>query len=125
GKGKYETQWNNLHRPNSIYMRPGRCHICYVGEGGPTMSVNAKSPGLGPRVSILDMKGKLIARIGDHKGAGMKPGQFMSPHGLTVDAEASMKGSGGAAPRLSKNDPSGALPKELSTLRKLKKIPAA
>jgi len=124
GKGKYETQWNNLHRPNSIYMRPGRCHICYVGEGGPTMSVNAKSPGLGPRVSILDMQGKLIARIGDHMGFGMKPGQFMSPHGLTVDSEGSIYVSEVGATRLAKNDPGGTLPKELSTLRKLRKIAA-
>ena len=34
GNGKYETQWNNLHRPCGIFMPSGKCPICYVGELG-------------------------------------------------------------------------------------------
>ena len=86
GKGKYETQWNNLHRPSGLYMPPGKCKVCYIGECGPTMSVNRKSPNLGPRVSIVDNKGNLLARIGDIKGAGPNPGQFVSPHGMAVES---------------------------------------
>ncbi len=124
GKGQYETQWNNLHRPNSIYMRPGKCHICYIGEGGPTMSVNAKSPGLGPRVSVVDAQGKLLARLGDPKGFGLNPGQFMSPHGLSVDSQGSIYVSEVGATRLAKDRPDGSLPPGMSTLRKLRKIAA-
>jgi hypothetical protein len=84
--GKYETQWNNLHRPSAIYMTPGqRCPVCYIGECGPVMGVNRKAPNLGPRLSIVDHEGKLLARIGDIH-AGNNPGQFISPHGLAVDS---------------------------------------
>ena len=34
GNGKYETQWNNLHRPCGLFMPPGKCPICYIGELG-------------------------------------------------------------------------------------------
>src|SRR5437763_1006036 len=34
--GKYETQWNNLHRPCALYMdTTQKDPICYVGELGP------------------------------------------------------------------------------------------
>ena len=74
GNGRYETQWNNLHRPSGLYMPPGKCPICYIGECGPVMGVNRASPNLGPRVSIVDNKGKLLARFGDVTGAGNAPG---------------------------------------------------
>ena len=86
GNGKYETQWNNLHRPSGLYMPTGKCPICYIGECGPVMGVNRASPNLGPRVSIVDNKGKLLARFGDVAGAGNAPGQFISPHGMAVDS---------------------------------------
>jgi DNA-binding beta-propeller fold protein YncE len=122
GKGKYETQWNNLHRPNSIYMRPGKCHTCYIGEGGPAMSVNAKSPGLGPRITITDAKGKPITRIGDPSGSGLNPGQFMSPHGLTVDSKGSIYVGEVGATRWAGKFPGEPLPKTMTTLRKLRKL---
>ena len=28
GNGKYETQWNNLHRPCGLFMPPGKCPVC-------------------------------------------------------------------------------------------------
>jgi hypothetical protein len=34
GNGKYETQWNNLHRPCGLFMPPGKCPVCYIGELG-------------------------------------------------------------------------------------------
>jgi hypothetical protein len=27
GNGKYETQWNNLHRPCGLFMPPGKCPV--------------------------------------------------------------------------------------------------
>ena len=60
GNGKYEAQWNNLHRPCGLYMPHGRHPVCYIGELGPGMAVNRNSPNLGPRVSIVDNQGKLL-----------------------------------------------------------------
>ena len=85
GNGKYEAQWNNLHRPCGLYMPNTRQPVCYIGELGPVMGVNRNSPNLGPRVSIVDNQGKLLSRFGDPH-AGTAPTAFLGPHGLTVDS---------------------------------------
>jgi DNA-binding beta-propeller fold protein YncE len=86
GDGRFETQWHNLHRPSGMYMPPGRCPICYVGEIGPYYEFNRGAPNLGPRVSILSNDGDVLARITTEPAAGTGPGQFISPHGLAVDS---------------------------------------
>ncbi len=86
GNGKYETQWNNMHRASGLCMETGtRTPRFYVGEIGPDMAVNIDMPGCGPRVSIYTHKGELLARLG-HEHAGLATGQFVSPHGLAVDS---------------------------------------
>jgi outer membrane protein assembly factor BamB len=85
GNGKYETQWNNLHRPCGLYMDYARHPVCYIGELGPSMAVNRNSPNLGPRVSIVDHEGKLLSRFGDAH-AGLGPTAFLGPHGMCVDS---------------------------------------
>ncbi|MBV8739846.1 MAG: hypothetical protein JO007_21845 [Alphaproteobacteria bacterium] len=81
GNGKYETQWNNLHRPCGLYMEYTRRPVCYIGE----LSVNRLNANLGPRVSIVDNQGELLSRIGD-PFAGTAPTSFIGPHGLAVDS---------------------------------------
>lgn len=85
GHGRYETQWNNLHRPCGLAMTPGSRPICYIGELGPGMAVNIEVPNLGPRVTITDHTGKRLARFGGLK-AGFRPGEFHAPHGIAVDS---------------------------------------
>ena len=85
GNGKYQAQWNNLHRPCGLYMHNTKHPVCYIGELGPVMGVNRNSPNLGPRVSIVDHQGKLLSRFGDPH-AGTAPTAFLGPHGLTVDS---------------------------------------
>ena len=48
------------------------------------MSVNRYLPNIGPRISILDSKGRSLAKLGD--GFGFNPGQFIAPHGICVDS---------------------------------------
>jgi hypothetical protein len=86
GAGRFETQWHNLHRPSGMYMPPGKCPICYVGEIGPYYEFNRGAPNLGPRLSILANDGSLLARIQGSPSAGTGPGQFLSPHGISVDS---------------------------------------
>src|SRR6267378_2571428 len=81
GNGKYETQWNNLHRPCGLFVDYIRHPVCYIGE----LSVNRLNANLGPRVSIVDNKGKLLSRIGD-PFAGTAPTSFIGPHGLAADS---------------------------------------
>jgi DNA-binding beta-propeller fold protein YncE len=124
GNGKYETQRNNMHLPSGIFMPPGKCPICYIGECGPVLGVNRNQPGLGPRVSIVDNSGKLLARFGDVKGAGNAPGQFISPHGIAVDSHGDVyvgEVSATAWPQLKPDVP---VPQPLNSLRKMKKLPA-
>ena len=42
GKGRYQSQWNNMHRPCGLCMTRGRQPLAYIGESGPGMAVNAK-----------------------------------------------------------------------------------
>jgi DNA-binding beta-propeller fold protein YncE len=87
GNGRYETQWNNLHRPSAFHMTAGKCPICFVGEIGPYLGANRGFPNLGPRISILDRNGKLLSRLGlEDRAFGQEPGQFMSPHGIAPDS---------------------------------------
>lgn len=85
GEGKYETQWNFLHRPCGVCMSQGAEPFCYVGELGPSFPLTRDFPNLGPRVSITDIKGNVVARLGkNHAGEG--DGQFVAPHGMAVDS---------------------------------------
>ena len=85
GNGKFETQWQNLHRPCGLCMPYGRQPIFYVGEVGPAAAVSRDIPNLGPRVSIVDRQGKLLGRFGDTP-TGTELGKFLAPHGLAVDS---------------------------------------
>ncbi|MBI2871651.1 MAG: hypothetical protein HYY00_00490 [Chloroflexi bacterium] len=85
--GRYETQWNNLHRPCGLFIDKdrGSGQLCYIGEAGPGMAVNKNVPNLGARVSILTLQGLPLARLGDRL-PGEGPGQFIAPHGVAVDS---------------------------------------
>lgn len=85
GNGKYETQWNNMHRPSSLLMDSSPSPIFYIGELGPMLSSNIRIPNLGPRLSVVDCCGNVLCRIGD-RIAGVNPGQFIAPHGMAVDS---------------------------------------
>ena len=85
GDGKYECEWHNLHRPSALYIPPGRCPYCYIGECGPVMSINRRATNLGPRLSIVTKEGKVVARLGDRTPENF-PGPFTSPHGIAVNS---------------------------------------
>ena len=84
--GRYETQWNNMHRPCALFMDSRDNDLCYVGELGPDMPVNKIWPNIGPRITIVDKNGNKVARIDDDRGQGEGIGQFIAPHGLAVDS---------------------------------------
>ncbi len=84
GQGKFETHWHNMHRPCGLCMTRGKNAIAYIGEAGPSMSVNVNHPAIGPRVSLWTLDGQRIARVGDSTPAA--PSQFTSPHGIAVDS---------------------------------------
>lgn len=81
--GKFETQWVNMARPCGLYIDQ-TAEIAYVGELGVAISSNDQALGVGPRISIYDTKGNLLARLGN-KPEGEAPGQFIAPHGVCID----------------------------------------
>jgi DNA-binding beta-propeller fold protein YncE len=122
GNGKFETQWNNLHRPNGMCMALGPNPLVYIGEGGPQGEINRDWPNIGPRVSIHSHKGDVLARLGKMH-AGLEPGHFTSPHGIAVDSRGNIfvgELSGRIMARVAK----GPLPKRIRVLQKLEKVAA-
>jgi DNA-binding beta-propeller fold protein YncE len=83
--GRYQGQLNNLHRPCGLFADRRNGGRLYVGELPSHLAVNAAVPNIGARVSIVTLKGGLLARVGD-RFAGEKPGQFVAPHGVAVDS---------------------------------------
>ena len=87
GEGRYETQWNNLHRPCALCCCGGAKNPTFViGELGPGLTVNRKVPNLGPRLSIVNARGERIARLGGEAGPGVASGKFLAPHGIALDS---------------------------------------
>jgi hypothetical protein len=85
GSGRYEAQWNNLHRPCGLCMTRGKRPVCYVGELGPGMPVNRNAPNIGPRLSVLAHDGSLLGRVNKADlGPSMDP--FKAPHGVAIDS---------------------------------------
>ena len=122
GDGRYETQWNNLHRPCALFGCRGHRPHFLIGELGPGMPVNRHVPNLGPRLSILSREGKLIARLGGKDGPGLAPGQFLAPHGLAVDSRGDIYVGEVGYTNWPSSFPDRPIPEPLRTLQKLEKV---
>jgi DNA-binding beta-propeller fold protein YncE len=82
-RGTFITQWVNMHRPCGLHIEGDRA---YVGQLPTHLDVNADYPNIGACVSVHDLDGQRLARLGDVR-AGEAPGQFVAPHGLAVDSK--------------------------------------
>jgi len=85
GRGNYLEQWNNLHRPCGLHITGGPESLVLVGELPTSLEVNAKYPNIGARVSLFDLQGRRLARLGDIR-PGEAAHQFIAPHGLAMDS---------------------------------------
>jgi DNA-binding beta-propeller fold protein YncE len=88
-EGRYLGQWNNLHRPNGICRDAGRERYFFIPEAATGLTINAKVPNIGARVSGFAADGRLAARIGA-SFAGERPGEFIAPHGVAIDSQGSL-----------------------------------
>ena len=122
GNGKYETQWNNLHRPCALHCCGGKHPTFIVGELGPGLPVNLKVPNLGPRLSIVDAKGTRIARLGGEHGAGLETGKFLAPHGLALDSKGDIYVGEVGVTNWKTSFPNTPMPKEVRAARCLQKL---
>ena len=83
--GRYEAQWVNFARANCVCTSRTRERLAYVGELFSGVSTNVAGMRIGPRISVLDMDGKVLARLGDQTFGG-EPGRFYAPHAIAVDS---------------------------------------
>jgi len=116
-KGKFEAQWNNLHRPCALFITEEQ-HI-YIGELGAAQEVNRYLPNIGPRITVMNTKGKRLARIG-HLGSGLGVGQFVAPHGICLDSRRNIYVGEVAATAISHFEKP---PEGVRSLQKLVKVP--
>ena len=93
-----------------------------IGELGPGMPVNLKAPNLGPRLSIVDAQGKLIARLGGKDGPGLEPGKFLAPHGLALDSKGAIYVGEVSYTNWKTSFPDTPQPKTIRSLQKLERV---
>ncbi len=74
---------------------------------------------LGPRITILDLNGEVLQRLGD-KPMGDEPGRFYTPHGIATDSKGNLY-----VAEVSWTLPGMTMkpPRELRSMQKLVKIP--
>ena len=128
GNGRYETQWNNMHRPCALCCQretgAGGGLRFIIGELGPAWSVNRDHPNIGPRVTIVDAKGNTIMRLGDSDGPGpgLQAGRFIAPHGLAVDKRGNIYVGEVSYTEYPRLFPDETIPFRMRSLQKLEKI---
>ena len=123
GDGKYETQWNNLYRPCALCAcGGGKSPNFIIGELGPGMPVNLKSPNLGPRLTIVDAKGKRVGRLGGEDGPGIETGKFLAPHGIALDSRGDIYLGEVGVTNWKTSFPDTPMPPEVGVVRCLQKL---
>jgi hypothetical protein len=81
-EGNYLSQWNNLHRACGLYIDG---NLALIGQLPSHLDVNADFPNIGACVTIHDLAGNQLARLGGSR-PGEGPGEFTAPHGLVQDS---------------------------------------
>jgi DNA-binding beta-propeller fold protein YncE len=120
GNGKFQEEWHNLHRPCGLYMEGSKKPVFYVGELCPQIRTNHDYPNLGPRVSIIDHRGKLLSRLGNSFGLGLT--EFTGPHGLATDSKGDLYVGEVAIAQWNFFCAGKPMPENLRCLRKLVKV---
>jgi DNA-binding beta-propeller fold protein YncE len=83
--GKLEARWGDFSRTAAVHV--SKDGLVFIGEyyAGGTEAYKVTG-NLGPRVSIVDMKGKLLAHLGTDV-YGDEPGRFWAPHCIATDSK--------------------------------------
>jgi DNA-binding beta-propeller fold protein YncE len=118
GDGKMEAQWYGFHRPCALCMRCSGDAALYVGEVAPALPTNLQSAEKGPRITVLNLSGEPLARIGE-RGPGMGIDQFMAPHGMAVSSRGDIYVGEVSRAAWAQFYPGEHPPDELRSLRKL------
>lgn len=82
--GAFREQWVNLSRAAAVCVDAAG-ETVYVGEYFAGIASNEEGRNLGPRVTVLDASGTVLARVGDQP-PGDEAGRYWSPHAVAVDS---------------------------------------
>ncbi|HAL49593.1 MAG TPA: hypothetical protein DCP37_17730 [Dehalococcoidia bacterium] len=87
-EGVFETQWVNLSRSAAVAVSSNgqNQEVAYVGEYFGGIGSNDIGTDLGPRLTIHDKSGNVLARL-SHETFGEQAGRFWAPHGIAVDSK--------------------------------------
>jgi DNA-binding beta-propeller fold protein YncE len=121
--GRYQAQWNNLHRPCALCSSGGDSPLFFIGEMGPAVAVGQalSFPNLGSRIVVLDGEGNQLARLSGGP-AGIGPRRFVAAHGIAVDSYGDLYVSEVANTTWSAFFPDVARPRKIPTLHKLRRL---
>ncbi len=86
------------------------------------MPVYLRAPNLGPRLSIVDAKGKLIARLGGKEGPGLEVGKFPAPHGHALNSAGDIHVGEVSHTNCKTSFPDMPMPHPVRSLQKLERI---
>ena len=75
----------NFSRTGAVYVDKSAEQLVYIGEYFGGIGTNLTGERIGPRVTVMDRSGEVLARLGDQT-MGPEDGRFYSPHGLAVDS---------------------------------------
>ena len=110
--GEFLKNWHS-HKAVAVTSGKGEDKAVYVAEQGPP-PVQKGVPNLGHRVSIFDLEGKLIRRVGASL-PGEHPDEFLWPHSVAVDSHGDIYVAEVSYVEVGRNeDP----PREMVSLRK-------
>lgn len=84
--GRFEKQLVNLSRAAAVAVSKRGERLVYVGEYFAGISSNDIGVNLGPRVTIFDGNGDVLARLSDNP-SGEEAGRFYAPHAIAVDSK--------------------------------------
>lgn len=117
--GEYLTEWDNVIRPDDLFIdSSGVLFVAELGQiagKGPNVEVRPHTPHA--RVSVMDLEGRIVSQFGGQDP--IQPGNFFAPHGIWADSKgdlyvAEVVYSGGAA--------FGLVPLDCHSLQKFKRI---